>query len=300
MIGTAQGQVQTPQRDAMSKRNRGNTSTNHGGGQMKKLVLILGLFAIPNASWSQSTVRPEILVLGTFHMSNPGHDLHNMQADDVLSPKRQREIAQLIEVLKKFRPTKIAIEAEVGSRRVGQVYSDYVAGKYTLTGNENDQIGYRLAKELGHRTVYPVDVDGDFPYTRVLNYAKANGLKEKFDALQAKTAARVKGEGDFLGSHTLLETLEYMNSDSMVARGVAEYFAMVPYGEPWEYAGPDLLASWYQRNIRIYRNIVALIDSPDERILVIYGAGHLGWLRQDVSNDATVRLRTLSEFTGQP
>jgi hypothetical protein len=93
--------------------------------------------------------------------------------------------------------------------------------------------------------------------------------------------------------------LQYMNSDSLVTKDVAEYFAMVPFGEPWEYAGPDLLASWYQRNIRIYRNIVALIDSPSERILVIYGAGHLGWLRQDIANDATVKLRKLSDLTGQ-
>jgi len=75
------------------------------------------------------------------------------------------------------------------------------------------------------------------------------------------------------------------------------YFAIARYGEPYEYAGPDLLAVWYQRNIRIYRNIVALIDSPGERILVIYGAGHLGWLRQDVANDPSVRLRKLAELT---
>jgi hypothetical protein len=62
-------------------------------------------------------------------MSNPGHDIHNMQADDVLSPKRQQEIEPLIEVLKKFRPAKVAIEAGVGSRRVEKEYSDYLAGK---------------------------------------------------------------------------------------------------------------------------------------------------------------------------
>lgn len=90
-----------------------------------------------------------------------------------------------------------------------------------------------------------------------------------------------------------------MNSDSTVAKDVASYFAFVPYGDPFEYAGPDLLALWYQRNIRIYHNIVALIDSPNDRILVVYGAGHLGWLRQDVANDATVKLRTLADFTGQ-
>jgi Family of unknown function (DUF5694) len=41
-----------------------------------------------------------------------------------------------------------------------------------------------------------------------------------------------------------------------------------------------------------------LIDSPNERILVLYGAGHVGWLRQDIENDPTVRLRKLSDFAG--
>ena len=40
----------------------------------------------------------EVLVVGTFHMANPGHDMFNMQADDVLAEKRQKEIAQVIDV----------------------------------------------------------------------------------------------------------------------------------------------------------------------------------------------------------
>ena len=266
---------------------------------MGKIFLFLGALALPVTGWAQSDGRPEILVLGTYHMANPGRDIVNMQADDVLSPKRQREMAQLIEVLKKFRPTKIAIEVNVGSKRAAQEYADYLAGKRAQSRNENDQIGYRLAKELGHTTVYAVDEDGDFPYTRVLNYAKANGRAEQFAAMEAGVRARVKGEGDFLQSHTVLEMLQLMNSDSSAAKAVASYYDFVPYGEPYEYAGPDLIAAWFQRNIRIYRNIVALVESPNDRILVLYGAGHLGWLRQDVANDSRVRLRKLCEFVGQ-
>ncbi len=266
---------------------------------MRKIFLFLGALAIPIAAWPQSDARPEILVLGTYHMANPGHDIYNMQADDVLLPKRQREIAQLIEVLKRFHPTKIAIEADVGSKRVEQEYSDYLAGKYTLSRNETNQIGYRLAKELGHHGVYPVDESGDFPYQRVVNYAKANGRGEKLDAINASWGALVKEQGDFLQSHTVLETLEYMNSDSRAVKDMALYYATARFGDPFDYAGPDLLASWYQRNIRIYHNIVNLIESPNDRILVIYGAGHLAWLRQDIANDATVKLRKLADLTGQ-
>jgi hypothetical protein len=109
----------------------------------------------------------------------------------------------------------------------------------------------------------------------------------------------VKEWGDCLQTHTVLETLEYMNSDSMAARGVALYYATVRFGDPDDYAGPDLLAAWYQRNIRIYHNIVKLVESPNDRILVIYGAGHLGWLQQDIANDATVKLKKLADLTGR-
>ncbi len=67
--------------------------------------------------------------------------------------------------------------------------------------------------------------------------------------------------------------------------------------DPFDYARSDLGASC-QRNIRIYHNIVALIDSPNEKILVIYGSGHLGWLRQIIASDASVRLRKLGDLTG--
>ena len=264
---------------------------------MKNILLLLGALTMSMASWAQSDARPEILVLGTYHMGNPGRDIHNMQADDVLAQKRQQEIEQLVEVLRRFHPTKVAIEAEVGSERATREYADYVAGKYTLKGDETDQIGYRLAKEMGHKTIYPVDDEAEFPWEHVVNYAKANGLGEKFAALDETMSKQVKEQDEFLHSHTVLEMYEYLNSDSMSAHGVAFYYAIVPYGDPGDYAGPDLLAAWYQRNIRIYHNIVKLVESPNDRILVIYGAGHLGWLQQDIANDATVKLRKLNDLT---
>src|SRR5215813_2413914 len=93
------------------------------------VITASGQVLAPTGPQSQSTDRAEVLVLGTYHMANPGHDIFNMQADDVLKPKRQAEIAQLIEVLKKFHPTKIAIESDVYSQRAPKQYADYVDGK---------------------------------------------------------------------------------------------------------------------------------------------------------------------------
>jgi hypothetical protein len=240
--------------------------------------------------------KPEILIVGTYHMANPGRDIFNAQADDVFSPKRQTEISELLAVLKRFRPTKIAVESTVYDDTRKKQYADYLAGKHTLTRNEIEQVGFRLARELGMKTIHPVDYDGDFPWQRLVNFAKATGKSPQFDELYADMGAFFKKQGDFLPTHTILETLLYMNADERVAVDVGFYFREVHFGEVGDYAGADLLTSWYQRNMRIYNNITSLIESPDERILVIYGAGHLGWLRQAAENDPTVRLRKLAEF----
>jgi uncharacterized protein DUF5694 len=241
--------------------------------------------------------RAEVLVLGTYHMANPGRDIHNMQADDVLAPKRQAEIAHLIEALKRFRPTKIAVERNVGDERIPRDYADYLAGRHELTRNEIEQVGFRLAKEMGHTALYPVDADGDFPYPRLVKYAQATGRSKELDAISDAFGAEVKAQGEYLASHTILEALLYINADEKVARELGLHQRMAHLGENGDWAGADLLADWYRRNARIFTNVTRIVDSPNERVLVIFGAGHLGLLREAVSTDPTLRLRTLGELT---
>jgi hypothetical protein len=269
-------------------------STIIGSGQDRRVIPPV----LPqlSADKSEEPARAEVLVLGVYHMDNPGRDIVNMQSDDVLTPKRQAQIAQLIEVLKRFNPTKIAIEANTGSQRVEKQYSDYLAGRYTLSRNEIDQIGYRLAKELGHKSVYPVDADGEFPYPRLVKFAQATGRAQEFAALQAEWSALVKAKNAYLTSHTIVETLLYMNADDRVAEDVGFYYRQAEFGEPYDWAGADLVADWFRRNMRIYSNVMQLVDSPNERVLVVFGSGHLGWLRHNFSSNPKLRLRKLAEF----
>jgi hypothetical protein len=241
--------------------------------------------------------RAEVLVLGVYHMANPGHDIFNIQADDVLSPKRQQEIAELAAVLKKFKPTKIAVEADYGQDVVPKHYADYVAGRGPLSRNEIEQIGFRLAKDLGHAAIYPVDADGDFPIQRVIDCAKATGQSARLEGMMRDTWGEiVKTQGEYLKTHTVLQTLLYMNSDARVVQDVGPYFLLARYGEPGDYAGPDLLAEWYRRNVRIFNHVTKLVATPEDHVLVIFGSGHLGWLRQDFAADPTLRLRKLEDF----
>src|SRR5688500_1241575 len=100
------------------------------------LTLSAALPAVSQQSPAQKSAVParaEVLVLGVYHMANPGRDIFNMQADDVLAPKRQAEIAQLIKTLETFQPTKIAVEGDLNSTRISTSYSNYLAGKHELT-----------------------------------------------------------------------------------------------------------------------------------------------------------------------
>ena len=114
--------------------------------------------------------------------------------------------------------------------------------------------------------------------------------------MMSEIGTMVKAQNDYLSSHTIVETLLYMNADAKVADDVGFYFREAHYGEPGDWAGADLVADWFRRNIRIYSNVVRLADSPNERVLVIYGFGHLGWLQHQFASDPNIRLRKFAEF----
>ncbi len=51
-----------------------------------------------------------------------------------------------------------------------------------------------------------------------------------------------------------------------------------------DYAGADMVAIWFQRNLRIFANLTRVADSPNDRIFVVYGAGHVPLLRDFVTD----------------
>ena len=80
---------------------------------------------IPPAECQPNDDRIQVLLIASFHMSNPGADKFNMKSDDVLSPKRQSEIAQVVKNLSAFKPTKIAVEAPFNRQTARDNYRQY-------------------------------------------------------------------------------------------------------------------------------------------------------------------------------
>jgi hypothetical protein len=247
--------------------------------------------ALPMAAQAAEPVS--VMIVGVFHMSNPGRDLHDMHADDMLSPKRQSEIGAITDAFRKFHPTVIATEwpADVVIKRYGQ----YLAGTLAPSRNEVVQLGFRLAKAAGLKSVAGIDVDGDFPYETVDTYAKAHGMEKILAAANADVATFVDQQNALLANGTVAGVLRYMNDPAEITRGQDFYRTTLLIGGGTEQPGAELLTAWYSRNFKICANLVQLAK-PGDHVVVFYGAGHAFLLRQCVSEMPGYKLIETNDY----
>ena len=263
---------------------------------IKNCCLALALvFTICFASYAQKPKKsdlqkPTVLFLATYHMSNPGRDVLNVASDDVLTEKRQKEIREFVKLLKRFEPTKIAVEAPFGSVRINEQYGRYLRGDYELTRNEIDQIGYRLAKELNHRKIYGVDAEGAFDIGKVFAFARANNQQDIVDRGMAIGKRQVAEEDKLIKTTNITEIYKVINDQRRIDEAHRVYMMMSRIGKDKEYPGVDLLADWYKRNLKIFSNIQRITESKDDRILVIIGGNHVKHLQQFIEDSGEYNL----------
>jgi len=82
--------------------------------------------------------KPQIMVLAVFHLvARKG--MLTQQQGDTLTDKRQREIEQVVERLRAFHPTKIAVE-HPDDGKLNERYQQYLLDKYVLTADETDNL----------------------------------------------------------------------------------------------------------------------------------------------------------------
>lgn len=124
----------------------------------------------------KSSGKGSVLLLGTFHMNNPGLDMNNYESDDVLASKRQLEIQEVVDRLVLYNPTKIMVEALTDRfEALNNDFLSYTNGGFSLTASEIHQLGFRMAAILGHKKIYPVDWNeavGGISLGDVVEYAK--------------------------------------------------------------------------------------------------------------------------------
>jgi len=275
----------------------------------------LGLACVASVAGAQTTsadtlrpclvgeARAQLLFVGTFHFANPGRDvIKTTNVPDMLAPDRQREIADVVRRLAAFRPTRVAVEyARTRQGTLDSLYREFRAGRYEPPVNEVFQLGFRLAAAAGLEHVDAVDTERSA--TRI-----EEAQRHEAELVAARSAdpwaARLTQEQTrrdvpitAANYRTLREILLEANSADAIARSHAAY--LVGYfkgGGDSTYAGPDFIAGWYERNLRIFRNLQRITRSPTERIAVIYGAGHLATLQSFAKGSPEYDLVLLESY----
>lgn len=253
---------------------------------------------------TRATAAPiDVLVLGTYHMGNPGQDLNNLDADDVTRAKRQAEIADVARRIEKFRPTKVMLEfvSDAPDRRVER-YERFTPADLAVSRDERVQIGFRIARELGHARVYGIDESSDtvdyFPWENVAAFAKRTGREAQTDAAMQTGAAYVAKMAELQRTGTVGDLLRWMNTPASLAQGHRDgYLGVLTLGAGKEFPGAELNAMWYLRNAKIFAKL-AEVAQPGDRVLVVYGAGHAYWLRELARDTPGFRLVEAASYLG--
>lgn len=265
---------------------------------MKYILYVFCMHVCMSASAQQQKEKQlEVLLVGTFHFDNPGLDVAKFKDADILSPQRQKEVEAVTSLLKQFAPDKIFIEATPSDQhRIDSAFALYKAGKKALGASETEQLGFRLAKQLGLSTIYGVDYhEAEFPFDSLMKSAREAGQTDITSFVQSTIETVQQSFNEALQKFTIKEMLLRENSEDLLKLQHAFYFKLLPAGKPGNHVGSYLVSEWWRRNMVIYENILKQLDGKEQKILVIFGSGHTAILHELMKFNAAIKLVSVSE-----
>jgi len=100
-------------------------------------------------------------------------------------------------------------------------------------------------------------------------------LKRHLDDMWSSAQAEAAASEQQLREMTMPEYVKVTNTREARRRVLQPYIEyLVPLAAGGEYPGAEMAANWYGRNLKIAANL-SHASSQGDRVLVIYGAGHI-------------------------
>lgn len=275
---------------------------------------------------TSSQSSKEVMLLGVYHFDNPGMDTYNLEIDDYFTKKRQTEIREVVDLLATFKPNKIFVEFLPSQQtKIDSLLTLYLTSNLSLkeiNGGQNEvyQLGFRLAKKLDIEEIVAIDNQGVYlaPYADFIadtlslkSYQEYDlAYKEKMEKRQQNfTKNTVRENLIYLNDwQQILDNHNYYNSVAITVKDTSD--VMFSYqemekeidGKPYQMRsfdfnniGVELVTEWYKRNLFIYRNILEQTEDND-RIIIIFGSGHLRYLKQFLEDNPEFNIVNTNEF----
>jgi hypothetical protein len=246
----------------------------------------------------------QVLLLGTFHFDYPNLDAHVTDSSlhvNVLSEQKQKEMKELVEVIKRFKPTRIYIESTRQPFH-DSLYKEYLQDRFKPGRNEIYQLGYRIGKELSLPKMYAVDASNFISenfrkYKWIDSMWNTNAYVDSVrDKYWNKLYNRFYSTGDSVEhALTMLENFLLMAQPSTLNRMQGAY--MTGGFNTLNNDGPDMIAMWwYSRNLRIFNNILKTKPGSNDRIMVLFGNAHIPILKQCFETSPEFNVVTLKSL----
>lgn len=249
-------------------------------------LLVWLVMAMANPLQSQEMTRQtEIMTLGVFHFSYPNLDAVKTDEKDqvsVLEEPWQIEIQAICKALEEFRPTIIAVEFTPDlQNRMDSLFVAYQNNSYSLGKNEVFQLGFRLAKALGLQKVHCVDDTGKHYENTNAIFNDSTRLKKLTDYYHNERNTLYEVSVSSRKIHSITNAFIESNHPERIKERLANYLHHpFKYEETMgDFTGVDFeTGRWFNRNLRIFRNIQRLPYTSEDRILLIIGSEHLNLL----------------------
>ncbi|MBO0794878.1 MAG: hypothetical protein J2P36_28545, partial [Ktedonobacteraceae bacterium] len=207
-----------------------------------------------------------------------------------------------VERLKRFRPTKVALEVTVSrDSALNEDYRCYKEGTFSLSADEMHQIGFRLAAELGHERVYTIDwhnLQRPIGWEDAINFAREHHQSGRLDALYAQMEHNTDEASANVTAISVLDLLRGANEPSNLLANHIVYMEMARIGERDNYIGADVILRWYERNMKIFVNLTRILNSQEDRVLVIIGSGHIYLLKHFIEGSDLYTLEPTGAYLG--
>jgi len=258
-------------------------------------LLLFGLF-ITNSLFGQISKTPpqtKIMTLGVFHFAYHNLDAIKTEKKDqisVLEEPYQSEIIAIAKAIEEFKPTIIAVEIfPEKQHRIDSLFSLYKSDKLVLGKDEVNQLAFRIGRNLNLPTIYCVN-DWGSHYDNVISIFNDSIRSTRFGDYQTKANDSIYGQCSAPKVSSIINELYQKNNPDTIKVDLANYLrGIFKYEEkPYDFTGVDFQSGrWFNRNLRIFRNVQRIPHSANDRILLIFGVGHLNLLNYffDISKE---------------
>lgn len=250
---------------------------------IKTIATFLITFLIATTTFGQeSKHKTKILLIGTIHFETPHLDQFELKTDDFLAPKRQKELEELTEILKRTNADKVMIERPLNQQtQIDSLYNAYLQNRYKLTVSEREQIGFRLAKKLNLKHINCVDIFYGMKHDSLVSVtAKEKNQLYLLKELGASANSLMRELDSVVRRNSITEVIKYINKDELLRKNLSlylKYYAKIGAGE--NYIGAESVSDWYLRNLAIYANVISQVNKNDKYVILIFGQGHIPILK---------------------